>query len=121
MENTVIHRLDLLDYTQGTAEQKKNFSDAIGRAFNETGFVTIRNHGLNNALIQSLYQEVKALFDLPGNAIEALTPSNYVFAGTNMNFLPIYGTITQVDDLGALVWSKRYSDASIGFQINPGG
>jgi len=60
----------------------------------------------------------QALFDLPGNAIEALTPSNYVFAGTNMNFLPIYGTITQVDDLGALVWSKRYSDASIGFQIN---
>ena len=60
----------------------------------------------------------QALFDLPGNAIEALTPSYYVFAGTNMNFLPIYGTITQVDDLGALVWSKRYSDASIGFQIN---
>lgn len=60
----------------------------------------------------------QALFDLPGNAVEALTPSNYVFAGTNMNFLPIYGTVTQVDDLGALVWSKRYSDASIGFQIN---
>ncbi len=59
-----------------------------------------------------------ALFDLPGNAIEALAPSNYVFAGTNLNFLPIYGTITQVDNLGALVWSKRYSDASIGFQIN---
>jgi gliding motility-associated-like protein len=59
-----------------------------------------------------------ALFDLPGNAVEALTPSNYVFAGTNLNFLPIYGTITQVDNLGALVWSKRYSDASIGFQIN---
>ena len=76
MENTVIHRLDLLDYTEGTAEQKKNFSDAIGRAFNETGFVTIRNHGLNNALIQELYQEVKALFDLP----EA-TKKNYEIAG----------------------------------------
>ena len=76
MENTVIHRLDLLDYTEGNPEQKKNFSDAIGRAFNETGFVTIRNHGLNNALIQELYQEVKALFDLP----EA-TKKNYEIEG----------------------------------------
>ena len=59
----------------------------------------------------------QALFDLPGNAVEALTPNNYVFAGTNMTFLPIYGTVTQVNETGALVWSKRYSDASIGFQL----
>lgn len=65
MENTIIHRLDLLDYTQGNAEQRKQFSDAIGHAFNETGFVTIRNHGLSKALINELYHEVKALFDLP--------------------------------------------------------
>jgi len=60
----------------------------------------------------------QALLDLPGNAIEALTPSNYVFAGTNTAFFPLYGTVTQVDDLGALVWSKRYYDGSFGFQIN---
>ena len=60
----------------------------------------------------------QALLDLPGNAVEALTASNYVFAGTNANFIPLYGTVTQVDDLGALVWSKRYYDGSFGFQIN---
>lgn len=60
----------------------------------------------------------QALFDLPGNAVEALTTSNYVFAGTNLNFLPIYGTVTQIDDVGALVWSKRYYDGSLGFQLN---
>ena len=60
----------------------------------------------------------QALFDLPGNAVEALTSSNYVFAGTNLNFLPIYGTVTQVDDIGNLVWSKRYYDGSVGFQLN---
>lgn len=60
----------------------------------------------------------QAFLDLPGNAIEALTSSNYVFAGTNANFIPLYGTVTQVDDLGALVWSKRYYDGSFGFQIN---
>jgi gliding motility-associated-like protein len=60
----------------------------------------------------------QAFLDLPGNAIEALTLNNYVFAGTNANFIPIYGTVTQVNDIGALVWSKRYYDGSFGFQIN---
>lgn len=60
----------------------------------------------------------QALFDLPGNITEALTPTNYVLAGTNLNFLPIYGTVSQLNDTGGVVWSNRYSDASIGFQLN---
>jgi len=60
----------------------------------------------------------QALFDLPANAVESLTSDRYVFAGTNLTFLPIYGTITEVDNTGALVWSKRYYDGSLGFQIN---
>lgn len=60
----------------------------------------------------------QALFDLPGNIIEGLTVNTYVMAGTNLNFLPIYGTVSQLDDTGAVVWSYRYSDASIGFQLN---
>jgi gliding motility-associated-like protein len=60
----------------------------------------------------------QALFDLPGNAVEALTANNYLFAGTNMNFLPIYGTVTQVNDIGTQVWSKSYYDGSLGFQLN---
>ncbi|MES2798586.1 MAG: gliding motility-associated C-terminal domain-containing protein [Bacteroidota bacterium] len=60
----------------------------------------------------------QALFDLPANAIEGLTPNTYVFGGTNMNFLPIFGTVTQVDATGNLMWSKRLSDASLGFQLN---
>ncbi|MEB0249718.1 2-oxoglutarate and iron-dependent oxygenase domain-containing protein, partial [Mucilaginibacter sp. 5B2] len=36
----------------------------IGQAFNETGFVTITNHGLSKELIDKLYTEVKALFAL---------------------------------------------------------
>lgn len=60
----------------------------------------------------------QAIFDLPGNIIEGLTPNNYVMAGTNINFLPIYGTVSQLNDTGAIMWSYRYSDASIGFQLN---
>ncbi len=60
----------------------------------------------------------QALFDLPGNIVEGVTPSTYVMAGTNLTFLPIYGTVTELSDTGAVNWSFRYSDASIGFQLN---
>src|SRR5471030_1969629 len=66
--NTVnIPRLDLGTYINGDAAERKQFSDEIGKAFNETGFVTITNHGLSKALIDKLYVEVKSLFALPEN------------------------------------------------------
>ena len=60
-----IPRLDLLHYTDGSIDQRKQFVQDIGKAFNETGFVTIANHGLSEQLISELYQTVKAFFDLP--------------------------------------------------------
>lgn len=60
-----IPRLDLHDYTQGSIEQRAQFVRDIGKAFNETGFVTIANHGLSPELIENLYTVVKAFFDLP--------------------------------------------------------
>ncbi|MBD1429522.1 MULTISPECIES: isopenicillin N synthase family dioxygenase [Sphingobacterium] len=60
-----IPRLDLQHYTQGTAEQRAQFVQDIGKAFNETGFVTIANHGLSPELIDELYKVVKEFFDLP--------------------------------------------------------
>lgn len=65
MSTVNILRLDLNTYINGNAMQKKQFSDAIGNAFNETGFVTITNHGLTAKLIDELYADVKALFALP--------------------------------------------------------
>ena len=60
-----IPRLDLNDYIKGTPEQKKRFSDNIGKAFNETGFVTIANHGMTQDLMNELYAEVKKFFSMP--------------------------------------------------------
>jgi isopenicillin N synthase-like dioxygenase len=60
-----IPRLDLNDYIKGNTNQRQQFSDDIGRAFNETGFVTVTNHGLSKELIDRLYEQVKALFALP--------------------------------------------------------
>jgi isopenicillin N synthase-like dioxygenase len=60
-----IPRLDLDDYIKGTPEQRKQFSDNIGKAFNDTGFVTIANHGMTQELINDLYTEVKQFFGMP--------------------------------------------------------
>src|SRR5690606_14863634 len=76
MANINIPRLDLHDYTNGSAEQRHQFSQAIGNAFNETGFVTIANHGMDKALIDELYQVVQAFFALPEN-----TKSKYEIPG----------------------------------------
>jgi isopenicillin N synthase-like dioxygenase len=65
MSTVNIPRLDLDTYINGNADERKQFSNEIGNAFNETGFVTITNHGLSKELIDKLYADVKALFALP--------------------------------------------------------
>lgn len=59
-----IPRLDLNDYKNGSPEQKRKFSDDIGKAYKETGFVTIANHGMTPELMNELYAEVKRFFSL---------------------------------------------------------
>ena len=65
MSTVNIPRLDLNNYINGDAAARKQFSEDIGKAFNETGFVTITDHGLSKELIDELYAQVKALFALP--------------------------------------------------------
>ncbi|TAF45964.1 MAG: isopenicillin N synthase family oxygenase [Sphingobacteriales bacterium] len=60
-----IPRLDLNHYIHGNAQQRKQFSDAIGSAFTDTGFITVTNHGLDKTLITALYQQVEQFFSLP--------------------------------------------------------
>ncbi|MFN3916104.1 MAG: gliding motility-associated C-terminal domain-containing protein [Flavobacteriales bacterium] len=50
-----------------------------------------------------------ALFDIPINSTEALTPGNYVFSGFHANFIPFVSSLTEVDPNGTVVWAKRYS------------
>lgn len=65
MSTINIPRLDLLQYTQGTPGQRHQFSQDIGKAFTETGFATIANHGMDNDTINGLYGVVRAFFALP--------------------------------------------------------
>ncbi len=65
MSTPYIPCLDLGTYIHGNEEQRKKFSDELGRAFNDSGFVTITNHGVSQELIDKLYANIKGVFSLP--------------------------------------------------------
>ncbi len=64
MSAPYIPSLDLGSYINGNDEQRRKFSDELGRAFNDSGFVTITNHGVDQALIDKLYKNIQAMFSL---------------------------------------------------------
>ena len=57
--------LDLADFVSGDSTKKKKFVADLGAAYNNIGFVAIRNHYLNDALSNKLYEMIKAFFALP--------------------------------------------------------
>jgi gliding motility-associated-like protein len=57
-----------------------------------------------------------AALDIPGNLIQA-PDRNYVLAGTNTSFIPLYGNVTKIDTIGNVIWSKGYSGGSIATDI----
>lgn len=57
--------VDLSDFYAGTAEKKRSFVKEVGDAYHEVGFVTVKNHGISDKMIEELYREVKAFFSLP--------------------------------------------------------
>jgi isopenicillin N synthase-like dioxygenase len=64
MSTPYIPCLDLSSYINGSEAQRKSFSDQLGSAFNDSGFVTITNHGVSPELIDQLYATIKAAFSL---------------------------------------------------------
>ena len=60
-----IPSVDLADFISGDPERKKKFVNEIGTAYEEIGFVSLKNHFLSDELVDELYKEVKAFFDLP--------------------------------------------------------
>ncbi len=61
---TEIPSLDLLDFTSGDQKRKDEFVHALGQAYENIGFVAIKNHGLSDELTQALYEAVKTFFYL---------------------------------------------------------
>ncbi len=73
-----IPSLDLADFKSGNSEKKAKFVADLGQAFNNIGFVAIKNHGLTDKLREDLYEvikqfffsadELKCKYDIPGIA-----------------------------------------------------
>jgi len=59
-----IPSLNLEDFTNGTAETKKQFVKDLGEAYNSIGFVAIKGHYLSDDLSQKLYAAVEKFFNL---------------------------------------------------------
>lgn len=60
-----IPSVDLADFLSEDPKRKQKFVDEIGRAYEEIGFVSLKNHFLDDNLSEELYKEVKNFFDLP--------------------------------------------------------
>ncbi|MFN8249569.1 MAG: 2-oxoglutarate and iron-dependent oxygenase domain-containing protein [Ferruginibacter sp.] len=60
-----IPTVDLAEFLSGDQEQKKKFVQKLGQAYEEVGFVSVKNHGISDGLIADLYKYVQQFFSLP--------------------------------------------------------
>lgn len=62
-----IPSVDLAEFRSGDPAKKAAFVKALGKAYEEVGFVAVKNHGISDALIAQLYDNVRAFFQLPSS------------------------------------------------------
>ncbi len=61
----MIPSVDLREFTSGQPDKKLKFTQHIGNAFEQIGFVALGGHFLSDELVKDLYNEIKKFFDLP--------------------------------------------------------
>ncbi len=60
-----IPSVDLAEFLSGDPIRKNAFVQQLGKAYEEVGFVAVKNHGVPDNLIADLYQYVQEFFSLP--------------------------------------------------------
>src|SRR5690606_18597742 len=60
-----IPSVNLADFVSGDPVRKQKFVDEIGAAYENIGFVALKGHFLDDALVTNLYDQVKQFFNLP--------------------------------------------------------
>jgi isopenicillin N synthase-like dioxygenase len=60
-----IPSVDLNDFLSDDPNRKYAFVNALGKAYEDIGFVAVRGHFLNETLTNTLYDQVKNFFNLP--------------------------------------------------------
>jgi isopenicillin N synthase-like dioxygenase len=60
----MIPNLDFNLWKNGNQEERDAFVAALGKAYTDIGFVTIKNHGFDEAVQQKLYRQAGSFFEL---------------------------------------------------------
>ncbi len=60
-----IPSVDLGEFLSGDPIRKSEFVQNLGKAYEEIGFVAVKNHGISDELIADLYEYVQQFFSLP--------------------------------------------------------
>ncbi|HEY8658243.1 MAG TPA: 2-oxoglutarate and iron-dependent oxygenase domain-containing protein [Hanamia sp.] len=59
--------VDLSDFNNGDPIKKEAFIEELGKAYENVGFVAVKNHGISEDLIADLYKYVQQFFSLPSD------------------------------------------------------
>ena len=59
--------VNLADFLSGDPQLKQKFVNDLGKAYEEFGFVSVKNHGIPDDLIEKLYKYVQQFFAMPLN------------------------------------------------------
>jgi isopenicillin N synthase-like dioxygenase len=59
--------VNLADFLSGDPQLKQAFVNQLGKAYEDVGFVAVKNHGIPDDLIADLYKYVQQFFGLPGD------------------------------------------------------
>jgi isopenicillin N synthase-like dioxygenase len=57
--------VDLAEFVSGDPQSKASFVQQLGKAYEEVGFVAVKNHGVPDDLIKNIYEYVQEFFSLP--------------------------------------------------------
>lgn len=71
-----IPSLDLNDFLSNDKTRKDAFVKSVGKAYQEIGFLSLKNHFLSNDNVEDLYKQIKSFFDMSSEA-----KSKYEFEG----------------------------------------
>jgi isopenicillin N synthase-like dioxygenase len=67
-----IPSVDLAEFLSGDPVRKAAFVQQLGKAYEDVGFVAVKNHGVPDELIADLYKYVQEFFSLPSYEIPEL-------------------------------------------------
>lgn len=60
--------VDLADFLSGDPKKRNSFVQQLGKAYEDVGFVAVKNHGIPDDLIADLYKYVQQFFSMPSDA-----------------------------------------------------